>query len=203
MLKNPTSLLEISSRTVHKIVARAALSCSICQWNKATGDIHHIIEVSEGGSNAMTNLVYLCPNCHRCVHQLGEDFITTKELYKLSMDKTFPNWKDFYDIKNTSKIEEQTSFQKQCLECSKLVPHHRFFCSPSCGAVYNNRKRKENPKHTKEELIQILTDNNGILTKCGKTLNMSDNAFKKQCISHGITPADYKIKYKRKDTFIL
>ena len=59
MLNNPTSILEISSRTVHKIIARAALSCSICQWNRATGDIRHIIEVSEGGSNAMSNLVYL------------------------------------------------------------------------------------------------------------------------------------------------
>ena len=66
--ENPTTIYELSSRTIQKIIARANLSCSICKWDKATGDIHHIIEVSEGGSNEMSNLIYICPNCHRELH---------------------------------------------------------------------------------------------------------------------------------------
>ena len=32
---------------------------------------------------------------------------------------------------------------------------------------------------------------------------MSDNAFKKQCINHNIPYLEYKVKYKRSDTFTL
>jgi 5-methylcytosine-specific restriction endonuclease McrA len=27
-------------------------------------DLHHIIEVEEGGKNELSNLLALCPNCH-------------------------------------------------------------------------------------------------------------------------------------------
>ena len=47
-IKNPTTIFELSSRTIQKIMQRAQLKCSICAWNKATGDIHHIVEVCHG-----------------------------------------------------------------------------------------------------------------------------------------------------------
>ena len=97
MTQTTKSILSVSSRTVHKIIARAALACSICSWNQATGDIHHIVEVAEGGSNDMSNLIYVCPNCHRCIHQLGDKFKTTEELKKMTLNETFPNWLDFYN----------------------------------------------------------------------------------------------------------
>ena len=199
--KQPTSLLSISSRTTHKIIARASLSCSICNWNQATGDIHHIIEVSEGGSNEMSNLIYVCPNCHRCIHQLGDRFKSKEELFKLSLDKTFPNWLDYYNLKSVDKIKEKQNYTKKCLECDSLIPHQRKFCSSSCGAIYTNSK-KEN-KYSKEILISILEKYNGILTKCGNELNISDNAFKKQCKKFNINPQDYKISYKRDKTVII
>ena len=198
--KKPTTLLEVSSRTVHKIIARVSLACTICNWNQATGDIHHITEVSEGGSNDMSNLIYVCPNCHRCIHQLGDKFKSKEELCKLSLDKTFPNWLDYYNNNPHKKIEPKKEYPKNCLECDSSIPHQRFFCSVSCGAIYNNRKRKESSKYTKELLISILIEHNGILTKCGEALNMSDNAFKKQCIKHEINPKEYKIKYIRLKT---
>lgn len=43
--------------------------CAICGWNKASCDVHHIIPVSNGGKNEITNLITLCPNCHRMVHR--------------------------------------------------------------------------------------------------------------------------------------
>lgn len=42
--------------------------CEICGWNKTTRDLHHIIEVSNGGQNKIDNLICVCPNCHRMIH---------------------------------------------------------------------------------------------------------------------------------------
>lgn len=43
--------------------------CAICGWNKTSCDVHHIIPVSNGGKNEITNLITLCPNCHRMIHR--------------------------------------------------------------------------------------------------------------------------------------
>lgn len=32
-------------------------------------DIHHIVEVSQGGSNTLDNLIALCPTCHALFHR--------------------------------------------------------------------------------------------------------------------------------------
>ncbi len=36
--------------------------CSICQAN--TVEVHHIVPVSERGTNNLENLMVVCPNCH-------------------------------------------------------------------------------------------------------------------------------------------
>lgn len=41
--------------------------CSICQAH--TIDVHHIIAVSDGGTNDLENLMVICPNHHREYHQ--------------------------------------------------------------------------------------------------------------------------------------
>lgn len=42
--------------------------CSVCGWDKARCDVHHIVPVSEGGKNIISNGLVLCPNCHREHH---------------------------------------------------------------------------------------------------------------------------------------
>ena len=44
------------------------IPCELCQWDKTTRDLHHIIEVSNGGTNELSNLLCVCPNCHRMIH---------------------------------------------------------------------------------------------------------------------------------------
>lgn len=43
--------------------------CQICGWNETTCDIHHIIPLVNNGGQEITNLITLCPNCHRMVHK--------------------------------------------------------------------------------------------------------------------------------------
>lgn len=67
--KPPKSILDVSSRTVSKILKRLGLGCSNCGWNMASCDIHHINGRSIDNADRHTNLTLLCPNCHRLAHE--------------------------------------------------------------------------------------------------------------------------------------
>ena len=96
--EEPQSLLDLSSRTVSKILYRAKCSCSICGWNESSCDIHHIVPKSKGGTNDADNLIIVCPNCHRVIHTT--DKYDIEYLKTLAVDKTFNNWREFYHTKN-------------------------------------------------------------------------------------------------------
>lgn len=90
--KNIKSILELSSKTVQKIIKRLNLGCSKCGWNEGTCDIHHINGRKIDNPDNHENLSLVCPNCHRLVH---ENKIKKESLITL---KTFlpDNWKDCY-----------------------------------------------------------------------------------------------------------
>lgn len=97
------SILELSTRTVHKIMKRMKIGCSYCGWfvNGVSCDIHHIIEKKNGGNDEHTNLTYICPNCHRLTHN---GLIDKNELVNL-YDYIGDSWKDYYYVKN-GKLQE-------------------------------------------------------------------------------------------------
>lgn len=66
--KIPQNIFDVSSRTRIKILRRLGVGCSLCGWNEASCDLHHILPKSKGGTNNHLNLTLLCPNCHRLVH---------------------------------------------------------------------------------------------------------------------------------------
>ena len=89
---NINSILELSSRTVVKILQRLKLGCLICGWNESNCDIHHINGKKVKNCDGHWNLTYICPNCHRLVHTHKIDKSSL-----ISLDKILPNnWKDFY-----------------------------------------------------------------------------------------------------------
>jgi len=88
-------LMDLPKRTITKILQRANLSCAICGWDEARCDIHHIVEQAKGGSDDPSNLICVCPNHHRVIH--NNKTYNVDELQELSLEKTFSNWKDFYD----------------------------------------------------------------------------------------------------------
>jgi 5-methylcytosine-specific restriction endonuclease McrA len=97
-INDEISLLDISKRTIAKILKRANMGCSICGWHEASCDIHHIIEKSKGGNDDSSNLVILCPNCHRISH--GQHRFSIELLKEKSIENTFSNWKEYYHISN-------------------------------------------------------------------------------------------------------
>lgn len=59
--------------------------CQICGWKESIRDIHHIIPVSKGGKNLLSNLIVICPNHHRMIHKgliTLEDILRFKEKYE-------------------------------------------------------------------------------------------------------------------------
>lgn len=96
--ENPKSIKDVSKRTASKIFKRLKLPCSCCGFfvDNVVLDIHHIKPKSEGGSDNMDNLTYICPNCHRIVHtdlSLLQKPLVSIEQQLLECGK---NWLDFY-----------------------------------------------------------------------------------------------------------
>lgn len=74
---------------------RSGIGCAICGWNKAICDIHHIKHRKNGGTDDNTNLVILCPNCHREIHS-GVSEYTEDDLRKISVYYCWDKLKEFY-----------------------------------------------------------------------------------------------------------
>jgi len=88
------SITELSSRTISKLLKRAKIKCPMCEWNKSTLDLHHIIPKKENGNNSHNNLISLCPNCHRMAHNKQYE---RSELEKNNLTIMFSNWKEYYN----------------------------------------------------------------------------------------------------------
>ena len=99
------NFMDLSSRTISKILNRLGIKCFKCGWGEASCDIHHIIPKKIGGTDDPNNLTVLCPNCHRVAHAKDErDFPTFADLVG-------EEWKKHYFPEGTSnaKIRKQIS----------------------------------------------------------------------------------------------
>lgn len=68
----PSERRAIPVATKREVLTEAGYRCAVptCRMILAI-DLHHIIEVSEGGENTLDNLIALCPTCH-ALHHRGE-----------------------------------------------------------------------------------------------------------------------------------
>lgn len=173
--KDSFSLLDFSKRTVAKILRRANLACSICSWNDASCDIHHIIQVKNGGSDEMDNLICVCPNCHRNIHQNGSKFKTIEQLLELSLDKKFPNWKDYYNPVSPRYYKAlKDKLINNCHHCGVNIPLDNKYCSISCS-----KKNKVKFNISKSDIEEFAKEKLSIV-QIAKKLGVSDNAVRKR-----------------------
>lgn len=90
--KDPSSLYDLSSRTISKILRRMELSCSNCGWDSDKCDLHHINGRNIEDPHNHENLCCLCPNCHRLVHSGKIDKEDLINLFNYIGD----SWKYYY-----------------------------------------------------------------------------------------------------------
>lgn len=179
-ISNFHSILELGTRTVQKIIERMGLGCSLCGWNEASCDIHHIIDVSLGGSNDLNNLILVCPNHHRIIHKkrdLDEKY-SNENLTNYSLEYTHKDWKNYYNVYNKKNFSREKIYLDKCSRdgCTNNVNHKSAkFCSRKCGK-FNSIEFID-----KNNLVNLLIENNFNLSRVGKILNFSDNSIKKYC----------------------
>ena len=64
--------------------------CEVCSFNfKEVLVVHHILPISDGGTNKLENLSVLCPTCHAIVHKLMSNNKQNKGWGEFEM---FTNW---------------------------------------------------------------------------------------------------------------
>lgn len=174
----------ISSRTITKIVQRANMKCGNCGWNECTCDIHHIISTAVGGSDSLSNLTYLCPNCHRKAHR---GLIDIERLNEISL-KDF-DWRAHYtDVRSIKKdviklnIVEGNSLDEIC----KKTGRNKYSVARTLRTegVEILLPRKKKFEISKEELESLIKDTP--MSKIGQMFGVSDNAVKKRCKKLGI-----------------
>mgnify|MGYP002359302576 FL=1 len=67
-----------------KLIEERGEKCEDCGYSKyPIHQVHHIIEQSQGGTDELSNLKLLCPNCHYTAHYLGRSIrLATEPLLK-------------------------------------------------------------------------------------------------------------------------
>jgi len=68
------------------------IGCSICGWNEGRCDIHHIKGKKIKNADDHKNLILLCPNHHRLVHENKINIDNYKNIQETLGD----SWKKYY-----------------------------------------------------------------------------------------------------------
>lgn len=139
----------------NRILIKYDYKCSICRGNSKPLQVHHIISLSEGGSNDLDNLTLLCVKCHEEQHN--------KKFKKNSL------YDSNYGFHNSLKITKV--FQK-AIENKRLVEiNYRDFYNQESSRIikpikiYNEKGRyyikafcylKNNERHFRLSRLKII-----------------------------------------------
>ncbi len=65
--------MAVTPEQAAEVLARCARHCCICRrYRPLHLQVHHIVKRSDGGSDALTNLIAICVSCHSDVHSSSE-----------------------------------------------------------------------------------------------------------------------------------
>ena len=145
--------------------------------------------------------------------QLAEDYgVSADTIQAINAGRQWYNDSYIYPL-HISKYDARAKKEWKCIDCGMLISHGAIRCV-KCNNLYrtqcqikpNSKKMSHNQSKieplpvTKEELKQLLEDNNGNFTKVGKLFNISDNGLRKWCQKLDLPThsSDYKTLKKEK-----
>jgi len=83
---------KIPTATRELLLTESGYRCGVPRCREILAiDMHHILEVSKGGTNEPTNLIPLCPKCHAYYHRgtISSDAIYTYKALLVSISRGF------------------------------------------------------------------------------------------------------------------
>jgi hypothetical protein len=111
-----------------QLLVEARHRCTICA--EKCFEIHHIVELADGGSNEQSNLIVLCPNCHQHrYHRSGEFTRDQLHLYKERLkerveieSRVLKNLEEIREMMPTVSTEEcEKKLRQELTEAASLV----------------------------------------------------------------------------------
>lgn len=89
-IENGTFRPGVEKELRKKVLERDNFCCKLCFQNSQTKkmQVHHIVPLSDGGDDTISNLIVLCSRCHTDVHKEGyRYYVSTFKSYTEKMEK--------------------------------------------------------------------------------------------------------------------
>lgn len=119
----------IDSRLVKKVHSKYKEKCAVCGFSVATVlRIHHVVPVSLGGRDLLSNAILLCPNCHGIVHYFSSD-----NSYKFNLSRFLSKHYTKQSIKNIIQLLKRIQEAKAAIKKEGNTGKHR---SPRIRSPY-------------------------------------------------------------------
>ena len=124
--------------------------------------------------NRLENIRWVCPNCDRQLPTFGSRNFKRQDVSHHRVAETF-----------------------YCQDCGIEISYDCKYCVK----CFSLRSRKIADRPSKDELFQMLVDNDGNFTAIGNQYSVKDNTIRKWCKSYGIPyrTSDYKPPRKTKE----
>lgn len=158
-----------------KVLIRDDYRCSFCGKNSKPLQVHHIISLSEGGSNDLDNLILLCLKCHEKQHN--------KKFKKSSLyDSNYGFHNSFKKTKVFQKAIENKRLVEICYrdfhnqESSRIIKPIKIYSEKSRYYIKAFCYLRNSERHFRLSRLKIIkvflsTSNQNILTSRNEERN--------------------------------
>ena len=115
----------------HRIRKRDGYKCTSCRAANTTLDVHHIIHLSNHGTNQQSNLITLCRRCHEAEHKRVFDWLEAKDPEQV--DPIRPPT-DTQSIQSQRQDRSENGLMPQSMPSEIVTPleHRTELRCPSC-----------------------------------------------------------------------
>lgn len=109
--KQFTQMLPLLKKELGNICVNCGIKCDSIHY-------HHIVPLSKGGTNNISNIVPLCEKCHGAIH--GINFASHSELTKEGIKRAKEQGKQIGQVKGTKLVTKKSiEMKEQILKYSK------------------------------------------------------------------------------------